>query len=97
MDYFCQAPLAAFQADEEQPFLGYQLAQGREYSEATAARIDQDVQRVLAERHTAVQGLLTEARCQLEALTQALCTLLGPRPARGASVSGEPQEITVAG
>jgi ATP-dependent Zn protease len=66
------------------------------------------VQRVLAERHTAVQGLLTAARCQLEVLTQALlehetldqqalCTLLGPRPVRVASMSGEPQEITVAG
>lgn len=30
--------LAAFQADEEQSFLGYELTQGRDYSEATAAR-----------------------------------------------------------
>jgi cell division protease FtsH len=35
--------LTAFQADEEQPFLGYELAQGRDYSEDTAARIDRDV------------------------------------------------------
>jgi cell division protease FtsH len=100
--------LAAFQADEEQPFLGYQLAQGREYSEATAARIDQDVQRVLAERHAAVQDLLTEARHQLEQLTQALLehetldqediqVLLGPRPARAASAPEEPQGIAAAG
>ena len=100
--------LAAFQTDEEQPFLGYQLAQGREYSEATAARIDQDVQRVLAERHTAVQELLMEARCQLDELTQALlehetldqqalCALLGPRPAGLTSMSGEPREIAIAG
>jgi hypothetical protein len=63
---------------------------------------------VLAERHTAVQGRLTAARCQLDTLTQALlehetldqqalCTLLGPRPARVASVSGKPQEIAVTG
>jgi cell division protease FtsH len=100
--------LAAFQTDEEQPFLGYQLAQGREYSEATAARIDQDVQRVLAERHTAVQELLMETRGQLDALTQALlehetldqqalCALLGPRPGGLTSVSGEPREIAIAG
>lgn len=30
--------LAAFQADEEQSFLGYELTQGWDYSEATAAR-----------------------------------------------------------
>jgi cell division protease FtsH len=92
--------LAAFQTDEEQPFLGYQLAQGREYSEATAARIDQDVQRVLAERHTAAQGLLNDARPQLDQLTQALLehetldqqtllALLGPRPVRSPSASEE--------
>ncbi|HTR76556.1 MAG TPA: ATP-dependent zinc metalloprotease FtsH, partial [Gemmatimonadaceae bacterium] len=34
----------AFEADEEQPFLGYQLSQGRDYSEATAARIDGEVE-----------------------------------------------------
>jgi cell division protease FtsH len=90
--------LAAFQADEEQPFLGYQLAQGRAYSEATAARIDQDVQRVLEECHTVAQRLLTEVRDQLEQLThallehetldqQALLALLGPRPVRSTSAS----------
>jgi ATP-dependent Zn protease len=31
----------ALQADEDQPLLGYQLAQRRDYREATAARIDQ--------------------------------------------------------
>ena len=35
--------LAAFKADEEHPFLGYELSQGRDYSEATAARIDEEV------------------------------------------------------
>ena len=37
----------AFQADEEHPFLGYELTQGRDYSEATAARIDEELQRLL--------------------------------------------------
>jgi cell division protease FtsH len=31
----------AFQADDQQPFLGYQLTQGRDDSDATASRIDQ--------------------------------------------------------
>ncbi|MGH8301105.1 MAG: ATP-dependent zinc metalloprotease FtsH, partial [Steroidobacteraceae bacterium] len=30
----------AFDAEDEQPFLGYQISHGRDYSEATAARVD---------------------------------------------------------
>jgi cell division protease FtsH len=81
----------AFQTDEEQPFLGYQLAQGRDYSDATAARIDQEVEHIIAERQQAVRQLLTEARDRLDTLAQALLTdetvredalvqMLGPRP-----------------
>jgi cell division protease FtsH len=84
--------LVAFQADEEHPFLGYELAQGRDYSEATAARIDQEVQRLLAERHAYAHQLLMEARESLDQLAQellqeetlgqdALVRLIGPRPA----------------
>jgi len=81
----------AFQADEQQPFLGYELAQGRDFSEATAARIDEDVQRVLRERHEVVHSLLTSARDRLDRLVEALLheetidqddmtRVLGPRP-----------------
>jgi cell division protease FtsH len=81
----------AFRADEEHPFLGYELAQGRDYSETTAARIDQEVQRLLDERHEAAQRLLTGARGQLDQLVQtllhdetvgqdALTEMLGARP-----------------
>jgi cell division protease FtsH len=84
--------LAAFQADEEQPFLGYELAQGRDYSEDTAARIDQDVQRLLEESHQAARGLLTGARELLDRLVDKLLReetidqeelrqILGSRPA----------------
>jgi cell division protease FtsH len=84
--------LVAFQADAEHPFLGYELAQGRDYSEATAARIDQEVQRLLAECHAYAHQLLMEARESLDQLAQALLheetlgqealvRLLGPRPA----------------
>jgi cell division protease FtsH len=62
----------AFQADEEHPFLGYEVSQGRDYSEATAAHIDQDVQQLLAERHEAVRHLLAGAREQLDQLAQRL-------------------------
>jgi cell division protease FtsH len=64
--------LAAFQADEEHPFLGYELAQGRDYSEHTAARIDQDVQRLLEDCHQVARGLLSGARELLERLVAAL-------------------------
>jgi len=64
--------LMALSADEEQPFLGYELSQSRDYSEETAARIDQDVQHILQERYQTVKNLLTEARQQLDRLVQAL-------------------------
>lgn len=64
--------LLSFKADEQQPFLGYELAQGRDYSEATAARIDQAVQHILEERHEAVHRLLTSAKEQLDQLAQTL-------------------------
>jgi cell division protease FtsH len=80
----------AFQSDAEQPFLGYELAQGRDYSEATAARIDQQVERLLEERHEFVRQLLTAGRGKLDQVVQALLSaetidqdalahILGPR------------------
>jgi len=83
--------LVAFQAEAEQPFLGYELSQGRDYSEATAARVDQDVQESLEERHEAVRRLLTAQRDPLDRLVQTLlqeetidqgtlARILGPRP-----------------
>jgi cell division protease FtsH len=64
--------LAAFQADEEQPFLGYELAQGRDYSEDTAALIDQDVRRMLDEAHETARRRLTDERDKLDHLARSL-------------------------
>jgi cell division protease FtsH len=83
--------LVAFKTDDHQPFLGYEISQGREYSEATAAKIDQEVQHLLEERHQAVHELLTGAREKLDRLVKtllqeetvgqdALAEILGPRP-----------------
>lgn len=83
--------VTAFQADEEQPFLGYELAQGRDFSEATAGQIDQDIQRLLADSHEIVRGLLSKSRKQLDRLVETLLEketidqemlvhILGPRP-----------------
>ena len=91
----------AFQADEQQPFLGYSLAQGRDYSEDTAARIDQDVRKILEERQGLARRLLADSRDKLDRLVQSLLheetvaediliPILGPRPD---SHPGAPQEI----
>jgi cell division protease FtsH len=87
----------AFQLDERQPFLGYELSQGRKYSEATAARIDEEVQQLLEERRQDVHKLLAGARGKLDRLVnvllqeetvaqERLAEVLGPRPA---SISAE--------
>ncbi len=83
--------VVALQADDEQPFLGYELSQGHEYSEWTAAKVDQAVRGLLDERHAAARILLSDAREKLDRLAQLLLqeetvdeeTLsgcLGPRP-----------------
>jgi cell division protease FtsH len=82
--------LMVLSSNEEQPFLGYELTQGRDYSEETAARIDQDVQRLLDERQRNVHKLLIENLPKLDQLVQVLLreetidertlvNILGPR------------------
>jgi cell division protease FtsH len=73
--------LIAFKSDESQPFLGYELSQNREYSEATAAQIDQDIERLLGEAHQTARTCLSGARPQLDQLVDALLrdeTVRGP-------------------
>jgi cell division protease FtsH len=88
----------AFDAEDEQPFLGYQMSQGRDYSEATGARIDREVEQLLGERQKAAHRLLSEAREKLDALANRLLVeetiggtklmeILGPRP------SAEPTKL----
>ncbi|MGC1954654.1 MAG: ATP-dependent zinc metalloprotease FtsH [Gammaproteobacteria bacterium] len=83
--------LAAYRSSGEDRFLGYELGQGREYSETTATQIDQAVQGFLEEQHQVVKTLLLNAREKLDRLAmallehemvdhQALTRLLGPRP-----------------
>jgi cell division protease FtsH len=67
-----QLGTVAFEADEEQPFLGYELARGRDYSESTAAQIDEEVRQLLAERHQVVSRLLADNRSRLDRLAEAL-------------------------
>jgi cell division protease FtsH len=85
--------LQAFSSDEEQPFLGYELAQRRDYSEATAARIDAAVQRLLDDAHAEARRVISGARTRLEVLVArlikdetigaaALEEILGPRASK---------------
>jgi cell division protease FtsH len=84
--------LQAFATDEEQPFLGYELTQGRDYSEQTAAQIDTDIQTILNQCHDDVKALLEREHEKLDELVDTLLKdetveqdglekILGPRVA----------------
>jgi len=64
--------LQAFEADDQQPFLGYELTQGRDYSEETAAHIDRDIQSILNQCHDEVKILLEREHDKLDALVDTL-------------------------
>jgi cell division protease FtsH len=64
--------LFAVSIDEEQPFLGYEITRREEYSDATAARIDADVARLLSQAHDKVKRCLSDAREKLDRLAEAL-------------------------
>jgi cell division protease FtsH len=99
----------AFDSQDEQPFLGYQISQGREFSEDTGARIDREVEQLLRDRQKAVQRLLMDARDRLDALAArllkdetvagpVLVEILGPRPdgTRPAQPSLQPAKVALA-
>jgi cell division protease FtsH len=58
--------------NDHQPFLGYSLSQGRSYSEETAARIDEEVKRLVDEAYAQTLGLLENNRDKLEMLAKDL-------------------------
>ena len=93
----------AFVANEEQPFLGYELTQGREYSEETASLIDRDIHNILEQRHELVRQLLEREHQKLDQLVQVLLKeetveqdelgqILGPRALPAESESRIPIE-----
>jgi cell division protease FtsH len=95
--------LLAFKTFEEQPFLGYELSRGKDYSEATAATIDEEVKRLLEESHSAVHKLLSTKCEELESLSRALLqeetigkedliNILGKRPKIGVVSEGDESE-----
>jgi cell division protease FtsH len=93
----------AFKTDEEQPFLGYEMTQGREYSETIASRIDANVLRLLDEAQDAVRNQLRNARDRLDALAEALLKtetvdvdelfrILGQRPGSTPQLAAAPTQ-----
>lgn len=62
----------AFKGDERHPFLGFEMSQGRDYSESTAARIDQEILQLIEEAHEEVRRRLTGNRDKLDRLVNAL-------------------------
>lgn len=57
---------------DQQPFLGYSLAQNRMYSEETAAKIDEQTKRLLVEAQNRARQILNEHKDQLDAMAKAL-------------------------
>lgn len=55
-----------------QPFLGYSLSQGRQYSEETAAQVDAEVRKIIEAAYADVTELLTENRDKLDEIAHML-------------------------
>ncbi len=83
--------LRAFRADEEHPFLGYELSRGKDYSESTAAVVDEEVKNLLEKSHEKVYKILIANKNKLNLTANSLLkeetidakdleNILGPRP-----------------
>lgn len=89
-----------FGEDERQPFLGYSLSQGRNYSEATAARIDTEVRHIVERAYEATLALVREHRLKLDALAQELLTnevVDGVRVSEIAGVTATESQVAIQG
>jgi len=64
--------LMTLDVDEEQPFLGYEIAQARGFSENTAAQVDEKIQKLLNDSYEYTRKCLTDHRASLDALVEAL-------------------------
>ena len=62
----------AFGKKEEQIFLGREIAQHRDFSEDTAIRIDQEVNKIVSQQYARAKQILEDNREAMERLTEAL-------------------------
>ena len=60
--------------DGEQPFLGYAIASGRDYSDDTASKLDAEIKRIIDVAYQETRDLLDDHRDELDALAEALLT-----------------------
>lgn len=58
--------------DSEQPFLGYAIASGRDYSDDTAAKLDAEIKRIIDVAYQETRELLEDHRNELDSLAEAL-------------------------
>ena len=58
----------SFEGGHDEVFIGRRLSQGRSYSEAVAAQIDEEVRRVVDEAYRRCEDILTEKRAVLDAV-----------------------------
>ena len=58
--------------DGDQPFLGYSIASGRDYSDDTAAKLDAEIKRIIDQAYQETRQLLDEHRDELDKLAEAL-------------------------
>ena len=61
-----------YRQGEEHPFLGREMHEGRDYSEATARIIDEEVQRLVSDALAKAEALLRQHRADLDKLVAAL-------------------------
>ena len=62
----------AFESGHDEAFIGRTMTQGRSYSEAVAAQIDQEVQRLVADAYDRCERILNDNRDKLEAVASYL-------------------------
>lgn len=62
----------AFGKKEEQIFLGREIAQHRDYSEHTAIRIDEEVQKIVSEQYKRAKEIITENKDVMVRLAESL-------------------------
>ena len=62
----------AFDSGHDEVFIGRTMTQGRSYSEAVAAQIDQEVQRLVADAYDRCERILNDNRDKLEAVASYL-------------------------
>ncbi|NNL56510.1 MAG: ATP-dependent zinc metalloprotease FtsH [Pseudomonadales bacterium] len=62
----------AYRSGEAHPFLGMELTETREFSDATAQMIDQEIRALLKHAESSLAEMMASHRTQLQALTDAL-------------------------